>query len=136
MVRVALSCQGAFLFNPARCDMKKFHLDSGDANTSAMIKYNFQMGANMDTPPPTIFCLFGTVCASNVVDPVLLRADNDQYHKYLSMVPLALEWQRAFAFFAALYGYDHLGVRVTSNGGLNFGTRAARINNTRESSCL
>lgn len=131
MVRVALSCQGPFLFNPARSDIKKFYLDR-QAVDNAIIKYNFKSGANSDNLP-TVFCLFGTVSSSNIVNPVLLRPDAEQFHKYLSVVPLALEWQRAFAFFAGLYGYDHLRVRVASNGGLNFGTKAVRLNNTRSS---
>ena len=125
VVRVALKCQGRFLFNPARCNVKDFHADT-QGTADAVIKYSYP---NNTASLPTVFCLFGTVSSSNVVDPVLLRPDAGQFHKFLSVVPLALEWQRTFAFFSFLYGYEHLGVRVAQNGGLSFGTRAGRLTN-------
>ena len=132
-MRIALKCQGRFLFNPARCNVKDFHADT-QGIADAMIKYNYPAATQ---GLPTVFCLFGTVSSSNVVTPVLLRPDGAQFHKFLSVVPFALEWQRTFAFFAFLYGYEHLGIRVAQNGGLSFGTRAGRpTNNTGTFLCM
>ena len=119
---ISLRRQGPFLFNPARVNVKDFFLEQGPI--SKIIKTSL-------TQDPPLFCLFGTVRSSNIVDAIPLRADGtgDQIHKFLSVVPLSLEWQRTFAFFATLYKADHFSIRIAMNGGLSISTRSSKRGN-------